>query len=86
MKAAQKLLGAPVIGGGVPGQGWRWSELKEANKPPHRLKYQKTVPKMAVSTLFGLKIAENTVSCSKVLNKIYSQDFFEECINLKIFC
>jgi hypothetical protein len=54
-------------------RGWWWRELKEANKPPSRPKY---IHKN------GAKIA---VFCSKVLNKIYSQDFLEEYIDFKIF-
>ncbi len=37
MRAAQKLLGAPTIGGGEPGQGDVAEEVKEVNytpKPP----------------------------------------------------
>jgi hypothetical protein len=36
-------------------------------------------------TLIDLKIAENTVFHSKIPNKIYSQFFFKEYINFKIF-
>jgi hypothetical protein len=63
--------------GECPSRGWWWRELKEANKPPCRPKYtKKQHQKLAVTTLFGLKIAEYTVFRSKVLNKIYSQDAF----------
>ncbi len=40
MKAAQKLLGAPAIDGGVPRQGVvvEGVTVKDENKPPHRPK------------------------------------------------
>ncbi len=56
MKAAQKLLGVPTIGGGeCPGRGWWWRELKETNKPPCWSKYTKAGQKRAVSRTFLAK-------------------------------
>jgi hypothetical protein len=37
-------------------------------------------------TLIDLKIAKNAVLYLKLVNKIYSRDFFEEYMNFKIFC
>jgi hypothetical protein len=79
MKTAHKLLGATTIGGGggeCPGRGWRWRELKEANKPLSQPKYTKMAKNKQFPALFGLKFGKNTTFHSKVLYTIYFQDVF----------
>jgi hypothetical protein len=79
---AQKLFGALTIDGGVPGQGVAVEEFMLANKPPAGQNSQNGAKKGWFCKLFGLKIAKNVVFRSKILNKIYSQDVFEEYIIL----
>jgi hypothetical protein len=43
---AQKLLGAPTIGGGVPGMGVVVEGVKGGKKAPSQPKYTKITPKM----------------------------------------
>ncbi len=70
MREAQELLGAPTIGGGAPGQGIWWRELKESNKSP---KLPGMYKNDQFSGLIDLKIAENAgFFYLKELNKIYS--------------
>jgi hypothetical protein len=76
MKAAQKMLGVPTIGVGSVWSGGGGRELKEANMPSCRPKYIKRRQNVRFSALLDLKIAENIVFRSKVLNKMYSQDGF----------
>jgi hypothetical protein len=47
--AAQELLDAPTIGGGVPGLGWWWGSQRSQISLPSRLEYSKTVPKWSIS-------------------------------------
>jgi hypothetical protein len=53
-------------------------EVVEANTPPPPpAKIHKNSAKnRRFPTLLGLKIAENIMFCSKILNKIYSPDVF----------
>jgi hypothetical protein len=72
--------------GGVPGQGVVVRESKDLNTSPSRPDCTKTVKKLKrFPTLIDLKIAKNAVLYLKVLNKIYSRDFFEKYINFKFF-
>jgi hypothetical protein len=43
----------------------------------------KTAKKRVVLRMFWLINRQNAVFCSKVLNKIYSRDFFEEYMNFE---
>ncbi len=45
--------------------------------------YKNSAKNKRFPALFGLQIAEKTVFCSKVPNKISPKMFFEEYINLK---
>jgi hypothetical protein len=61
----------------VPRQGVVVEGVKEGRKLSCRPKYTKTAPKMASFPAFiDLKIAENAVFHSKVVNMIYSKDCF----------
>ncbi len=81
--AASELLGAPTIGGGCPVRGWWWRGSQKSNKPSKLPEIYKNNKNGRFRARFGLVIAENAVFHSKVLNKIYSQDIFEEYINFK---
>jgi hypothetical protein len=77
VRAAQKLLGVPNIGGGeCPSRRWRWREFKESNKPPPAKKIQNSAKNGQFPALIDLKIAENTVFYSEILKKIYFKDVF----------
>jgi hypothetical protein len=86
MKAAHKLLGVPTIrGGGYPGRGWRWRELKEVNKYPSQPKYTKMAKNGDFPALVGLKFAKNTIFTQKYFTRYTPKMYFEEYINFKIF-
>jgi hypothetical protein len=87
VRAAQKLLATPTIGGGeCLGRGWWWwRKSKELNTPPSCPECMKTAKNGWFPALIDLKIAKDAVFYLKVLNKIYSRDVFEEYINLKKF-
>ncbi len=79
MKAAQKLLCAPTIGGGeVPREGVVVVEgFKGVKKPPSRPEYTKTAPKTgAFAALIDLKSLK-TFFYSKYLTRYTSKMFFE---------
>jgi hypothetical protein len=86
VKVAQKLLGVPTIGGrSAWAGGWR-RELKEANKPSSWPKYTKTALKTSgLPTLIDLKIAENTIFCSKYFIRYSSQMFLRNTLILKFW-
>ncbi len=74
MRAAQELLDAPTIGGGVPGQGVV-EEVKGVNYASQNV--QKWCQNDPFPALIDLKDAKNTNFFSfKVLNKICPQDIF----------
>jgi uncharacterized membrane protein (DUF485 family) len=76
MRAAQKLLGATTIGGGVPGQGVVVEGVKGVKYTPMLPGIYVKIKNRRFCVLFGLLIAINVILCSKVLNKIYSRDVF----------
>jgi hypothetical protein len=78
MRAAQKLLGAPTIGGGVP----RWRESKESNGLLCRLECTKTAKKQAVLRAFWPINRPK----HRYLTRYTPKTFLEEYINFKIFC
>jgi hypothetical protein len=86
MRAAPELLGALTIGGG---SARPWGD--DGGSPRSQIsllscpKCTKTAKNGLFHTLFGLEVAKNAVFHSKVLNKIYSRDFFKEYINFQIF-
>jgi hypothetical protein len=87
MRAAHELLGVPTIGGGSArpeggGGGSQRSQISLPNCPECTQKWRQN---SWFPAIIDLKIAENVVFYLKVLNKIYSQDFFEEYINFKFF-
>jgi hypothetical protein len=63
------------LAGGL-GRGWGWRELKEANKLLAGRNTQKRHQKRQFPALYGLKVDENAVFFTKVINKIYSQVVF----------
>jgi hypothetical protein len=71
-KAAQKLLGAPTIGGGAQTGGGGGGSCRRQISPQHN----NSAENRLFPALFGKNIAENVVFRSKVLYKIYSQDVF----------
>jgi hypothetical protein len=69
VRAAQKLLGALTIGGGVPGQG----VVAESNTPPSCPECTVMRKNRRFSALIDLEIAKNAVVFYlKVLKMIYS--------------
>jgi hypothetical protein len=74
--------------GGVPGQGMVVEGVKLGKNAPMPAEIpEKGAPKIGgFPALLDLKITENAIFHSKVLTKIYSQNFFEEYINFKFFC
>jgi hypothetical protein len=70
--------------GGVPGREVVVEGVKGGKKKPARQNTQKQHRKQVISRTFWPK---NHLKChfSLKMNKIYSQDFFEEYINFKIF-
>ncbi len=73
MRAVQELLGAPTIGGGVPGPGVVVGVVKEVKKAFHVFReVRKQRQNRRFPALIALKIAKNAVFYLKVLNKIYS--------------
>jgi hypothetical protein len=89
VKVAQKLLGAPTsgVGSAWAGSGGGGSYRRHIPVSPKPAKIYKNGTKNGwFFALFGLKIAKKAVFCTKLLNKIYSQDnFFEEYIDFKCF-
>jgi hypothetical protein len=73
VRAAQKLLDVPTIGGGIAqaGDGGRGSQRSQIH--PHAAQ---KVQKWRKTGGFAHYLAENVVFRSKVLNKIYSQNVF----------
>ncbi len=66
----------------MPCQGVVVGGVKEVNKPS---KLPWMYENGRFPALFALKIDENAIFHFKVLNKIFSRDFFKEYINFKIF-
>jgi hypothetical protein len=65
------------LAGGVSGQGVVEEDVKGSKKTSQPAEIHKIGIKNGwFPALFGLKIAENAVFHSKVLNKIYSQNVF----------
>ncbi len=75
MRAAQKLLGAPTIGGVVPRQGVVVEGVKEVKYAPMLPEIYKNGKKMGSFPHFlAYKLPRTPFFCSKVLYKIYSRD------------
>jgi hypothetical protein len=60
----------------VPGQGVVVERVKKEASLKLAKIHKNSPENGQFRSLYGLKIAENPVFCSKVLNKIYSQDVF----------
>ncbi len=66
-----------LLAGGVPGQRVVVGGVKGGKYAPLPVEIHKNDAKnRQFPILFGLKIAINAICCSKVLNKISSQDIF----------
>jgi hypothetical protein len=73
------------LAGGVPGQRWWWRESKESNAPPSHPECKKTAKNGLFPTLIDLKIAQNAVFYSKILNDILLRRFLRKTSILTIF-
>jgi hypothetical protein len=77
MKAAQKLLGAPTNGRGSARAGGGGGGSSRRQKSPQPAQRHKNCAKNGqFHKIFGLKISEKAIFCSKVLYKKYSPDVF----------
>jgi hypothetical protein len=73
VRAAQELLGAPTIGGGVPWQGVVVERVKEYNTSPRHTECTKMTKNRQFPAPFDLKFTKNAVFLYlKLLNKTYS--------------
>jgi hypothetical protein len=87
VRVAQKLLGAPTIGGeSARPRGGSGGSQRSQRSLPSRPKCKKRQKNGRFPALTELKIAKNAVFYFKALYKIYSQDLLEEYINFKNFC
>jgi hypothetical protein len=77
VKAAQKLVGAPTIGGGSARAGGSGGgRLRRQISPQLAENHKNGMEIRRFLALIALKIAEKTVFRSIVLNIIYSKDVF----------
>jgi hypothetical protein len=76
VRAAQILLGAPTIGGGSAWAGGDGGGVKGVKYAPKLPRMYENGKNRVVSRIFGLKITENAIFNSKVVNKKYSRDVF----------
>jgi hypothetical protein len=86
VKVAQKLLGAPTIGGGSAWAGGGGGGSKRRQISPQSAEiYRNSAENRQFSTLFGLKIAKNAIFRSKVFNKMSCEEYIKICSYLRHF-
>ncbi len=81
VRAAQKLHGAPTIGGGVPGQGVVVEEIKGVKYAPMPLKYTKQQKYRQFRAHLAYKSLKTSFFPQKYLTRYTPETCFEEYIN-----
>ncbi len=86
MRAAQKLLGAPTIGGGSAQAGGVVEGVKGVKYTPKPPTMYENGEKRAVFCTYFKKLLISQFFTEKYLSRYTPETFFEEYMNFNIFC